>query len=54
MITDMTIPFLKVDGNRGGHSWLKLILRASFEPHHGRFTRQLAPRSEANPQAAGS
>jgi hypothetical protein len=30
------------------------FLRASFEPHHGRFTRRMAPRSKANPQPARS
>ena len=25
-----------MDEDRGGHSWLKIVLRASFEPHHGR------------------
>src|SRR5947208_2963667 len=31
-----------------------MILRASFEPRHGRITRRTADRSIANPQATGS
>src|SRR5215207_5450847 len=36
MITDMTVLPSTTDEDRGGHSWLKIVLRASFEPHHGR------------------
>ena len=35
MITDMTVLPSTWMRNRGGHSWFKIVLRASFEPHHG-------------------